>query len=300
MSWIGEARIRFGSWNTGREDHGNAVIKGLSDMCTDLYIMNSDEETVRLDKKTDLKLVQRQALWAGIAPGMRVADLGFGSGKTTSCLHRLVQPGGECVGVDIMEERIEYANAHYSTDRIEYVCGDIRKPLDHLGQFDFIWLRFILEYYKEQGFDIIKNITHILKPGGTICLIDMDNNCLNHFEPSPRLYGTIKGIIKILEDHSDFDPYAGRKLYRYLYELDYINLKVDLFPHNIIYGKLSEKDDFNWMKKIEVAGKNSGYPFKEYENGYQGFYEEFRNFLYDPKRFTYNLAIGVKGTKPSH
>jgi len=45
--------------------------------------MESDEETLRLDLKTDGKIVESQALWAGIKPGMRVADLGFGSGKTT-------------------------------------------------------------------------------------------------------------------------------------------------------------------------------------------------------------------------
>ncbi len=47
------------------------------------YLMESDEETLRLDLKTDAKTVEKQALWAGIKPGMRVADLGFGSGKTT-------------------------------------------------------------------------------------------------------------------------------------------------------------------------------------------------------------------------
>ncbi len=118
---------------------------------------------------------------------------------------------------------------------------------------------------------------------------------VKEFQPKSNWERYFSSIIKI-DDLED----KWRKLYKYLYELDYINLEVDLFPHNIIYGKLNEKDDFNWMKKIEVAGKNSGYPFEEYENGYQGFYEEFRNFLYDPKRFTYNLAIGVKGTKPSH
>ncbi len=45
--------------------------------------MERDEETFRLDMKTDAKIIENQALWAGIKPGMRVADLGFGSGKTS-------------------------------------------------------------------------------------------------------------------------------------------------------------------------------------------------------------------------
>ena len=68
------------------------------------YLMENSEETLRLDLKTDAKIVEKQALWAGIKPGMRVADLGFGSGKTTLHLHKLVQPNGEVVGVDIAEK----------------------------------------------------------------------------------------------------------------------------------------------------------------------------------------------------
>ncbi|MGA3085348.1 MAG: hypothetical protein ABSE95_11195 [Thermodesulfobacteriota bacterium] len=56
--------------------------------------MEDMEEAVRLDLKTDPLVVEQQARWAGIKPSMRVADLGCGSGKTTSILNRLVQPGG--------------------------------------------------------------------------------------------------------------------------------------------------------------------------------------------------------------
>ncbi|MEJ2657129.1 MAG: methyltransferase domain-containing protein [Desulfobacterales bacterium] len=92
--------------------------------------MESDEETLRLDLKTDANIVESQALWAGIKPGMRVADLGFGSGKTSYYLHKLVQPNGKVVGVDISKDRIEYAKKHYHKQGVEYILRDIRDPLD--------------------------------------------------------------------------------------------------------------------------------------------------------------------------
>ena len=58
------------------------------------YIMESQEESIRLDRKTDPKLIERHALWAGLKPGMRVADLGCGPGKTTFYLNKIVQPKG--------------------------------------------------------------------------------------------------------------------------------------------------------------------------------------------------------------
>ena len=84
-----------------------------------IYIMESDEETLRLDLKTDGKTVENQALWAGIKPGMRVADLGFGTGKTTCYLHKLVQPNGNVIGVDITEDIIKYAKKHYNENGID-------------------------------------------------------------------------------------------------------------------------------------------------------------------------------------
>ena len=84
----------------------------------------------------------------------------------------------QAVGLDISEQRIEYARTHYGEESIEYVVADIRKPLEDLGQFDFIWVRFVLEYYLDGSFEIVKNITNNLKPGGIMCLIDLDCNCL--------------------------------------------------------------------------------------------------------------------------
>ena len=128
------------------------------------YLMEGDEEALRLDIKTVPALVEAQALWAGIKPGMRVADLGCGAGKTTFYLNRLVQPGGQTVGIDLASQRVEYAKQHYSDEGIEYMVGDIREPLDHLGYFDFIWVRFVLEYFLVGSFDIVKNISQHLKP----------------------------------------------------------------------------------------------------------------------------------------
>ena len=51
--------------------------------------MENDEETLRLDLKTDVKVVEQQALWAGIKPGLRPCRRGsypghHHAGKATS------------------------------------------------------------------------------------------------------------------------------------------------------------------------------------------------------------------------
>jgi ubiquinone/menaquinone biosynthesis C-methylase UbiE len=263
------------------------------------YIMESDEESLRLDLKTDPDILKKQALWAGLKPGMRVADLGCGSGKTTFYLNELVQPKGAAVGFDISPQRIEYAQTHYLTESTQYVMCDIREPIDHLEEFDFIWMRFVLEHYRKNSFEIVKNIASLLKPGGILCLADLDYNCLTHFGLPPKLEQTLFDIMEKVAKYGNFDPYAGRKLYAYLYDLKFEQLEVQLAAHHLIFGELDEVDKFNWMKKIDIAAKSSRYSFDSYPGGFEGFRQDFATFFKDPRRFTYTPLIICKGHKPA-
>lgn len=261
------------------------------------YLMESENETYRLDLKTNEKTVEEQAIWAGIRPGMRVADLGFGSGKTTYMLNQLVQPLGEVVGVDYAPERIKYANSKYSDESITYIQRDIREPLEDLGTFDFIWIRFVLEYHRKQSFEIIKNVSNILKPGGIMQLIDLDQNCLTHYGLPCRLEKTIHEIMDALQIHANFDPYIGRKLYSFLYDLGFKNINVKMEPHHLIYGELGEVDTFNWAQKIQVAVRQFGFHFSKYPGGFEEFNEEFMTFFRDPRRLTYTPLFSCNGQK---
>jgi ubiquinone/menaquinone biosynthesis C-methylase UbiE len=74
------------------------------------YLMENPEENLRLDIKTDVEAARKQAIWCGLKPGMRVLDAGCGSGKVSSILYEMIQPGGELIAVDFSEDRITYQN----------------------------------------------------------------------------------------------------------------------------------------------------------------------------------------------
>lgn len=262
------------------------------------YLMENMREITRLNIKTDRKSVIDQARWAGIQTGMQVADICCGSGKTTKILHDLVQPGGSAVGIDASEKRIQYAGNRHKDSGIKFFCMDIRDDLCCLDVFDFVWVRFVLEYYRSTCFDIVKNISKMVKPGGILCLIDLDHNCLSHYNIPERLEKTAFSLMKSLEVNIDFDPFAGRKLYSHLHCLGYEDIDVKITAHHLIFGKLNQKDAYNWEKKIEVATRKIGYRFDEYERGYDGFIDEFKCFFSDPGRFTYTPLIMCRGRKP--
>jgi SAM-dependent methyltransferase len=260
--------------------------------------MEDDEESLRLDKKTDPLVVERQALWAGIRPGMRVADLGCGSGKTTAVLSRLVQPGGGALGLDFAPGRYEFAKVHYQAPGVDFLRRDVRENLEDLGTFDFVWVRFLLEYYLSGSFEIVKNITGLLKPGGVLCLIDLDHNCLNHYGMPERLERTLSELTVLSQTKTDFDPWAGRKLYSFLYDLGFEQISVDISAHHLIYGPLTEIDGFNWLKKGQVGISKLNYDFKEYNGSFQECLKEVAQYLQDPRRFIYTPLIACRGVRP--
>ncbi len=266
---------------------------------TDSYLMESLEEIIRLEIKTDPEAVGTQALWCGLRPGLRVLDAGCGTGKTTSILHKMVQPGGGIVGVDFSEERICYAKQHYGHGSgIDFQVYDLREPLDGVGLFDLIWVRFVLEFNRLESTDIVRNLTACLKPGGYLCLLDLDHNCLNHYELPPKIGNILFEVMSTLEQEYNFDPYSGRKLYAYLYDLSFENIQVQLMAHHLIYGDIRKEDIFNWIKKMEIVCSKLGELFENYPGGQDAFLADCTKFFLDQRRFTYTPLILCKGMKP--
>lgn len=263
------------------------------------YLMESLDEITRLEIKTDPEVVRQQAQWCGVKPGMRVLDAGCGPGKTTAILQQMVQPGGSALGVDYSNERIKHAQEHYGqTKSIDFQVHDLRESLHILGLFDLIWVRFVLEYNRQESLQIIQNLTACLKPGGWLCLLDLDRNCLNHYEMPAKMEKTLSLLMNLLESEYNFDPYAGRKLYAYLFDSGYQNLEVNLKAHHLIYGKGRDVDVFNWTKKAEIASTKAPEVFAYYPGGHEAFLKEFSRFFNDPRRFSYTPLIMCKGRAP--
>jgi len=262
------------------------------------YLMENEEEAKRLEVKTDPESVRKQALWCGIKPGLRVLDLGCGPGKTTAILHDLVEPGGSVVGVDYSAERIAHARTNHGGPGIEFVEHDLTKPLEGLGLFDIIWVRFVLEYFRKESPEIVRHLRELLKPGGYLCLIDLDYNCLSHYELPDRIALILPKLMAHLDDQYNFNTYAGRKLYSYLYDQQYQNIQVELMAHHLIYGEARPADIFNWLKKIKVGADKVEMLFSGYPGGAGSFMSDFRRFFLDPRRFTYTPLILCKGMRP--
>lgn len=262
------------------------------------YLMEHAGEARRLELKTDIEKVTAQVRWAGLQPGMRVADLGCGPGKITELLHRLAAPGGEALGIDNSSQRIAHAEQHYGNSGVRFLCRDLLDPLDDLGRFDFIYIRFVLEYYRSRATSIVSNVTRLLNPNGILCLVDLDYTCTSQFGLPTRLAQASGAVMAKLREEADFDPGVGAKLYSMLYDLGFRSLDANVETNHLIFGELDSVQEFDWTKRVEVVFKNSGYEFGEYEDGYDGFFAEFKASFTDPRRFFYTPLICCRGVRP--
>lgn len=260
--------------------------------------MENCDESQRLEVKTDPEAVKRQAAWAGIGQGMRVLDIGCGSGITTAALAELVGEDGHVTGLDFSEERLSIARNRYGSDRIDFVRHDIRTPYHCKQPYDAIWVRFLLEYFREEQFEIVKNCIAPLRTDGIACLADSDSNSVGHYGQSERLQSTLEDIMGRLTRNFNFDPYAGRRLYHHLFHLGFKKIDCMIEMHHLIYGELPEKDAYNWLRKVELTAKKSGCQFEAYNGSYETFRDEALDFMRNPTRFTYTPLVIVRGRKP--
>ena len=138
--------------------------------------------------------------------GLRVLDLGSGSGRDTYMLAQLVGASGEVVGVDMTDEQLATANAHlawhqerfgYARSNVRFLKGYIER-LDQLGfepeSFDVIVSNCVINLSVDKP-AVLRGALRLLKPGGELYFSDVycDRRLRNSVKADPVLYGECLG-----------------------------------------------------------------------------------------------------------
>jgi ubiquinone/menaquinone biosynthesis C-methylase UbiE len=107
-------------------------------------------------------------------PGMRVLDVGTGSGQPALTVAPLVQPGGNVLGVDFSSEMLGYARANarrLGIENVRFQELDGEEISFPAGSFDLALARMSL-MFMAQPLRALRGIRNSLTPGGRFaCLL---------------------------------------------------------------------------------------------------------------------------------
>ncbi|MFT4536688.1 MAG: arsenite methyltransferase [Saprospiraceae bacterium] len=134
--------------------------------------------------------------------GMKILDLGSGSGRDCYIASKLVGQDGFVVGVDMTDEQLDVANKYidyhtevfgFKVSNVKFLKGNIEK-LDELnleeGSFDIIISNCVINLANDKS-KVLKDAYRLLKPGGEMYFSDVysDRRVPQLLQDDPVLWG---------------------------------------------------------------------------------------------------------------
>jgi ubiquinone/menaquinone biosynthesis C-methylase UbiE len=113
---------------------------------------------------------------AGLKEGMRVLELGTGSGDVAMLAGEFVGPTGCVVGIDQSCETVEFANERARRRRLDHVSFKCLSPDNDLPfgrEFDALVGRLVLMYLPSPAVTLRRLVRH-LKPGAIVAFQEMN------------------------------------------------------------------------------------------------------------------------------
>lgn len=160
----------------------------MSSDTTSYALGYSEEELKRLGTQAEVidPIFGRTLSLAGIAPGMRVLDVGCGPGYVSALLASMVGPSGEIVGVDISPSAVALARSRMSDlglKNVSFLEGD-PSAMSFDRPFDAVVGRYILMYLPDPA-AMLRALASFLKPGGLLVFHEVTWGDARSHPPAP-------------------------------------------------------------------------------------------------------------------
>jgi len=158
-------------------------------------------------------ITRRFFLAAGVAPGMRVLDIGSGAGDVAFLAAELVGSEGEVVGVDRVPTAIENARARAEARSLRNVSFREGDPAEMTFDrpFDAITGRYVLMFQRDPA-DMLRRIAKHVRRGGVIVFHEPDWFGARSIPPAPTYDRCCEWLRQVLE-RSETESHMGTKLH---------------------------------------------------------------------------------------
>lgn len=186
---------------------------------TDAYVMGrSAHETNRLQRQAELYGPHTEHLLtlAGVAPGMRVLDVGCGAGDVTMQVARLVGPTGSVIGVDVDPDVLAVARLRAAEEGLVNVSFQratlpdvpLAEPVDALVG------RLIVMHLDDPA-ATVRALSGLVRSGGVVSFQDF-NATLCRTVPAQPLFNQVRDWLLDALRAGGRNPNAGDDLFAVL------------------------------------------------------------------------------------
>ena len=136
---------------------------------------------------------------AGLTSGMRVLDVGSGSGDVSFLAADLVGPHGHVVGVDRSPEAVERARTRAVRRNISNVTFEVGDPASmHFDSpFDAIIGRFVLMYQDDPA-KSLRSMMRYLREGGLVAFQEVDSTACRSWPAVPTFDAAARWLMDAL------------------------------------------------------------------------------------------------------
>jgi ubiquinone/menaquinone biosynthesis C-methylase UbiE len=158
-----------------------------------------------------------------VAPQSSVLDVGSGLGILAFELAANVPVRVEGVDLDhgfvhhaeTLRERLAAVGLFCDQSKIEFSIGDV-DALDFPDEsFDLVFVRELFQFLPDP-LHAAGELFHVLRPGGYLCISDMDDQLRITWPPSSPALSRLVGAVADVQHRSGGDRQVGRKLTSYL------------------------------------------------------------------------------------
>ncbi len=180
------------------------------------YVLgHSPAELARLEQQAAFfaEMTRDGLVRAGVAPGMRVLDLGCGVGDVSLIAASLVGPTGKVTGIDISEGAVGIARARAAASGVTHARFE-QSRIDAFagyGDYDVVVGRYIVIHIPDPV-GMLRDIVGKVKKDTVLAFMEMDMSTTASTVPVPLFEQSMQRIMDVYKRLGS-EPDTGSKLY---------------------------------------------------------------------------------------
>ena len=209
----------------------NLASFSMEDIFTFIATLQAEMNRLQCQAEELSPLVLESIEKCGISEGMRVVDVGCGTGQVSFLISKTVGPRGAVIGIDANPTAIELCRNIATTEgfkNVSFIVGNACDMSHDLpdNSIDISYSRFLLTHL-EDPLAVIREMIRVTRREGMIMIEDCD---LTHWvvEPYDRSVSQLWKWYSSIIMKNGGDPSLGRKLYG-MFIHQRLNPKVDVY-----------------------------------------------------------------------